>query len=83
MKTIMCAVLLFAVPWRPVFAQDSVGELARILRDKGVITSSELTAVESSPGQERVRLLASLLEARIRSKRNRPVWFPQSTLRRL
>ena len=64
MKTIMCAVLLFAVPWRPVFAQDSVGELARILRDKGVITSSELTAVESSPGQERVRLLASLLEAK-------------------
>jgi hypothetical protein len=48
----------------PTFAQDSVGELARILRDKGVITSSELTAVESSAGQERVRLLASLLEAK-------------------
>lgn len=64
MRRIVCAVLVFFVLWMPTFAQDSVGELARILRDKGVITSSELTAVESSPGQERVRLLASLLEAK-------------------
>ena len=64
MKRTVCAVLLFVVLWMPTFAQDSVGELARILRDKGVITSSELTAVESSTGQERVRLLASLLEAK-------------------
>jgi hypothetical protein len=64
MRRAVWAVLLFFVLWIPTFAQDSVGELARILRDKGVITSSELTAVESSAGQERFRLLASLLEAK-------------------
>jgi hypothetical protein len=64
MKTIVCAVLLLPVACMAAFAQDSAGELARILRDKGVITSSEFTAIESSAGQERIRLLASLLQAK-------------------
>ena len=64
MKRISCAALLFFVLWAPVFAQDSVEELARLLRDKGVITSSEFDTVESGVGQERVRRLAALLEAK-------------------
>jgi len=47
----------------PAFAQDSAADLARILRDKG-ITNSDLEKLESSPSAERVRALASLLEAK-------------------
>jgi hypothetical protein len=56
-----CSALLLLVLLTPAFAQDSVGDLARILRDKGVITSSDLEKLESTPSAERVRVLASLL----------------------
>jgi hypothetical protein len=56
--------LLLLVLLAPAFAQDSAGDLARILRDKGVITSSDLEKLESTPSAERVRVLASLLEVK-------------------
>ena len=56
--------LLLFVLLAPAFAQDSVGDLARLLRDKGVITNSDLEKLESTPSEERVRLLASLLEVK-------------------
>jgi hypothetical protein len=56
--------LLLLVLLTPAFAQDSAGDLARILRDKGVITSADLEKLESTPGGERVRALASLLEVK-------------------
>src|SRR3984893_13668114 len=59
-----CSALLLFVLLTPAFAQDSVGDLARILRDKGVITSSDLEKLESTPSEERVRSLASLLEVK-------------------
>ncbi len=59
-----CTALLFFVFLEPAFTQDSAGELARILRDKGVITNSDLEKLESTPSEERVRLLASLLEVK-------------------
>lgn len=60
----LSATLLLFVLLVPAFAQDSVGELARILRDKGVITNSDLEKLESTPSEERVHLLASLLETK-------------------
>jgi hypothetical protein len=54
--------LLLLVLLASAFAQDSAGDLARILRDKGVITNSDLEKLESSPSEGRVRLLASILE---------------------
>jgi hypothetical protein len=59
-----CSTLLLFVFLAPAFAQDSVGDLARILRDKGVITTSDLEKLESTPSEERVRFLASLLEVK-------------------
>src|SRR5260370_36910571 len=59
-----CTALLFFVFLEPAFTQDSAGDLARILRDKGVITNSDLEKLESSPSAERVRVLASLLEVK-------------------
>src|ERR1700693_2247551 len=56
--------LLLFVLLTPAFAQDSVGDLARILRDKGVITNSDLEKLESTPSEERVRSLAFLLEVK-------------------
>src|ERR1700676_2549728 len=56
--------LLLLVLLTPAFAQDSAGELAIILRDKGVITNSDLEKLESTPSAERVRVLASLLEVK-------------------
>jgi hypothetical protein len=55
--------LIFSV-LATAFAQDSAADLARILREKGVITNSDLEKLESSPSAERVRVLASLLEAK-------------------
>ena len=62
-KTYGSTLLLFVL-LTPAFAQDSVGDLARILRDKGVITNSDLEKLESTPSEERVRSLASLLEVK-------------------
>jgi hypothetical protein len=59
-----CSALLFFALFSQAFAQDSVGDLARILRDKGVITNSDLARLESAPSEERVRVLASLLEVK-------------------
>src|ERR1700736_1966797 len=56
--------LLLFVLLTPAFAQDSAGDLARILRDKGVITNAELAKLEATPSEQRVRLLASLLEVK-------------------
>jgi hypothetical protein len=56
--------LLLFVLLTPAFAQDSVGDLARILRDKGVITNSDLEKIESTPSEERLRLLTSLLQVK-------------------
>ena len=64
MKKIFYAPLLWWALWTPIVAQDSVGELAKILRDKGVITSSELETIQSTAGEERLGLLASLLETK-------------------
>ena len=44
-----------------MFGEDSALDLARILSDKGVITTSDLAALESAASADRVRLLASLL----------------------
>jgi len=62
-RTWLFTLLIFGL-LAPSFAEDSALDLARILRDKGVITSSDLAALESAASADRVRLLASLLEAK-------------------
>src|ERR1700730_10483835 len=62
MKRMLYALLLLSAAWTPIFVQDSTSELARILLDKGVITSSELETIQSAEGEQRLRLLASMLE---------------------
>ena len=59
-----CTTLLLFVLLARASAQESANELARILRDKGVITNSDLEKLESAPNEERVRLLASLLQVK-------------------
>lgn len=54
--------VVFFVLWVPALAQDPVGELARLLRNKGVITTSELATIESATGDERLNVLTSLLK---------------------
>lgn len=56
-------ILLFA-PLVPAFADDPAGELAKILRDKGVITTSDFERLQSAPSEDRVRILASLLQVK-------------------
>jgi hypothetical protein len=56
--------LLLFVLFAPAFAQDSVDALARILRDKGVITNSDLEKLDSTPSEDRVRVLTSLLQVK-------------------
>jgi len=62
-RTYCGSLLLFAL-LGAAFAQEPAGQLARILRDKGIISNSDLEKLESTPSEERIRVLASLLEVK-------------------
>ena len=46
------------------FAEDAPTVLARLLMEKGAINASEFARIESASTQDRVDLLATMLEAR-------------------
>ena len=64
MKQAVVLFFLFLALWATASAQDSAATLARILAEKGVISSTELARIESSSPDERLRVLVSLLETR-------------------
>jgi hypothetical protein len=62
-RTLLFTLLIFGLR-TPLFAEDSALDLAKILRDKGVITNSDLAALEAAGGADRLRLLTSLLKTK-------------------
>src|SRR5437868_6912876 len=62
MKPLVIAfVVLFGTSWNAVGADDSASVLARILAEKGTISSSELARVEFAASPDKTAVLASIL----------------------
>ncbi len=61
MRSVLIFAVLLSSAGRAVCAEDSATVLAKILAEKGTITSAELSRVESAESTDRVNILASIL----------------------
>lgn len=61
MKSVLIAAVVFGIAWSAAGADDPASILARILVEKGTISSSDLARVEAAASPDKAAVLASIL----------------------